>query len=226
MKKIIYAIMMLSMTLSISSADRNSKKDKLRPEQCWQYDVNMFKGWNEEAWAKNKYTSKNEIKPLKKVLIWRKKWTKKQKLLAVVVKTDKRIYRNSFFECHAKQGKLECGGECDSGSFVLDKTMRMREGTVHFTKDGNYGEPVLEMELTQNNKEWIKREVILCPEFVHEGRYVCYDHKSVNTRVRYEGCTRTNVPCGSIRKRHFGHYATEVSAEEAFYRCERSQPNK
>jgi len=201
----------------------NSKKDKQKAEQCWQYDVNMFKGWNEVAWAKNKYISKNEIKPLEQVLIWRKKWTKKQKLLAVVVKTDKRIYRNSFFECHTKEGKLECGGECDSGGFVLDKTMRMKEGTVLFSKDGDYGGPVLEMELTQNNKEWIKRKVILCPEFVHEGRYVCYDHKSVNARVKYEGCMRTNVPCGSIRKRHFGHYATETSAEEAFYRCERSQ---
>ena len=204
----------------------NSKKDKLKPEQCWQYDVNMFKGWNEKAWAKNKYISANEIKPLEEVLIWRKKWTKKQKFLAVVVKTDKRIYRNNFFECHVRKGKLQCGGECDSGGFVLSRTMGMTEGTIQFSKEGGYGGPVLEMELRQKNNVKASRKVVVCPEFVHEGRYVCYDHKSVDSGVRYEGCMRTNVPCGSIRKRHFGHYATEVVAEEAFYRCKRSQPKQ
>jgi len=226
MKKIIYLIMMFSIMVLAREAVMNNEKNSIRPEQCWEYDVNMFKGWNKEAWAKKIYISKNEIKPLEKVLIWRKKWTKEQKLLAVIVKTDKRIYRNNFFECHLKEGKFQCGGECDSGGFVLDKTMHMREGTVLFSKEEGYGGPVLEMELTQNTKEWLKRKVILCPEFVHEGQYVCYDHKSVDTSVRYEGCMRTNVPCGSIRKRHFGHYSTEVSAEEAFYRCEQNQPKQ
>jgi hypothetical protein len=159
-------------------------------------------------------------------LIWRKKWTKERKLLAVVVQTDKRIYRNNFFECHIRNDKLQCGGECDSGGFDLDHAMGMTEGTVLFSKEGGYGGPVLEMELKQKNNVKASRKVVVCPEFVHEGRYVCYDRKIVDTNVKYEGGIRTNVPCGSIRKRHFGHYNTEVAAEDAFYRCERSQPKE
>ena len=71
MKKITYVIMILSMMLAVSVADTNSKKDKLKPEQCWEYDTSMFKGWNNEALSK-KYVSSTEIKPLEKVLIWRK----------------------------------------------------------------------------------------------------------------------------------------------------------
>jgi len=204
----------------------NPKKERLKPEQCWQYDVNMFKGWNEKAWAEKRYISENEIKPLENVLIWRKKWTKEQKFLAVVVKTDKRIYRNNFFDCHAKQDIFECRGEDDSGGFTLDCSMGMTDGTVLFSKEGGYGGPVLEMELREKSHVKASRKVVVCPEFVHEGRYVCYDYKSVDSGVRYEGCMRTNVPCGSIRKRHFGHYTTELLAEEAFYRCQMSRPKK
>jgi hypothetical protein len=225
MKKIIYFMLIFSIMLSAREVVIDNEPNSIRPEQCWEYDVRLFKGWNNNAWESKQYTSSNEIKPLEKVLIWRKKWTEKQKFLAVVVKTDKRIYRNNFFECHPKGDKLQCGGECDSGGFILDRVMDMTNGTVLFSKEEGYEGPVLEMELRQNSKVRASRKVIVCPEFIHEGQYVCYSHKNVNVGdVRYEGCMRSKVPCGSIRKRHFGHYPTEIQAEDAFYRCQQNRP--
>ncbi len=198
------------------------KKEKHHPRVCRSYDPQAFIAYNETAWRSEKYTPNNTLKPITAVQIWKKQWSKKLKIVEVVLKTGKRVLRNPFVYCEEKKGGYVCHGEGDSGTFSFDRKMRLRLNALSFTKETSR-DLVVEADLKQKEHRWLRPKVMQCPEYVYEGRYVCYSKKIITSGITYVGCMRSTVSCGSIRKRHFGHYPTDAQAEDAYYRCRDSR---
>lgn len=198
------------------------KKDKLKPRQCRSYNPQSFIAYNENAWRNEQYTSQNEIKQITEVQIWKKKWTKKLKIIEFVLKTGKHVVRNPFMFCKENDGGYACHGEDDSGSIYFDSSMRLHLESLYFTKETKQ-DSVVEVILKSKNDRWLQPKVMQCPEYVYEGHYVCYSKKIITSNLVYEGCVRSHVSCGSIRKRHFGHYLNDAQAEDAYYRCKQNR---
>ncbi len=58
-----------------------------------------------------------------------------------------------------------------------------------------------------------------------EGLYVCYNNKILTQETSiYKGCKRSETPCNTLGKLHFGKYSSKREAKNALLRCQRSNP--
>ena len=107
-----------------------------------------------------------------------------------------------------------------------DKELRLRLESLSFLTENEMGEPVIELQLKARDKSvWLKGDLVDCPDYALKGLYVCYDkHEGEQKNQQYVGCQRAKKPCGSIGKKHFGHYPDEYTADKALYRCLDSKP--
>lgn len=205
------------------------KTYKAKARTCYQYDVLDLLAWNSWVPVNGKHKTDDEMKPIEEVLIWVKKHQKRasknDKLIALAVKVNGKVYRHNFIECHKKSGMYACSGEDDSGQLQMKNGMQLHLETLDFVVDYS-DEPRAELVLKQREgAKWLKSKKITCPTYVVEGLNVCYDKKTADAGIHYEGCKRSHQSCAKIGKRHFGSYRNDSDAESAYYRCEQSRPN-
>ncbi len=215
-------VLILSLCLSLASAEKSSNRT------CWSYDTGQLLALKNHTFPDEKPDLSSKIDPIESVYIWKKKKiSDAEETIALVTKVSGRIYRHNFIFCRQNGEVKECGGECDSGHFMVDKKMRIKFGQIDFDEEIDGKEPRTILELRGAKEEqWIKSIKVRCPEYVIEGLHVCYDHKKTKESVRYYGCVRSKKSCKSIGKKHFGRYGDDGAAESAFYRCEQNRPNR
>jgi len=196
---------------------------------CYQYDVLELIAWNSWVAPGKNHKAEDEIRPVEAVSIWVKKHPKgapkDDKFISLVAKVKGKIYRHHFIECHQKSDSYACAGECDSGQLQLKNGMQLHLEALSFTVEDTDG-PRAELVLNQREEtKWLKSKKVPCPAYVVEGLNVCYDKKTADAGVHYEGCLRSHQSCAKIGKRHFGSYPNESAAESAYYRCKQNSPN-
>ena len=144
MKKIIQTLIIVAFQIStIYASSTNSKMS------TWQYDADAFIGWND-------LNKKEET--IKEVSIHKINWSKREKKLSIVVKTDKKTYRDDFVFCSEESTYYYCGIEDDGGSIKIDNQGNMNS-YVSFTISSDKG-VVLEFKIKQKNQnKWLSPQI-------------------------------------------------------------------
>ncbi len=181
--------------------------------KCWGYNSSKFMVTDSKA---------KELKPVEWVYLMSLGEIAERKSIALVTKVSGRIFRHNYIDCHKKVDGFTCGGECDSGHFMLNNQMYLKLESISFTDDSSSEGVVLTaMILSKDKNSWFKADAMSCPKDVLEGLHVCYDKRNAK---EYKGCMRSKVSCRSIDKKHFGLYHDEQQTRDAFYRCQSSNP--
>ena len=92
---------------------------------------------------------------LKDIYIQKLSWNKREKKIALVVKTDKKTFRDDYIYCRKKKSYYRCVIEDDGGYILLDKKSNMKM-SVEFAKYVQ-DEPLVALGIAQKNKrKWSK----------------------------------------------------------------------
>ncbi len=127
--------------LSILTAQQHIQKI----ENYWQYDASAFNGWSD--------TQKIKV-AIRNVSIQKKSWNKKEKRVALTVKTDTKTLRDEFIFCQKDKAYYYCSIEDDGGYIKIDKDMNIQL-KVEFSKETEEG-LVSELSVMQKQKNrWI-----------------------------------------------------------------------
>ena len=111
----------------------------------WQYNASEFRGWSD--------SKKTEV-TIRNVTIEKKSWNKKEKRVALIVKTDIKTYRDDFIFCQKDKNYYYCGIEDDGGYIKIGKDMNIQLN-VEFSKETEEG-LVSELSIIQKQKNrWI-----------------------------------------------------------------------
>jgi len=189
---------------------------------CWSYDPASFVAWDRWVPPGAHHDPNHELKPIQELYFWQKKGHKN---LALMLKVHNHIYRHEYlYEYEQTPHMRKYGGECDSAQLQVDGHMNLHLEFVSFEiDDESAGGVTTELELfPRDPKAWLKPHEIPCPSYVVQGRYVCYNKRvELKGKRHYQGCVRSISPCKQMMLKHFGHYESDASAEEAYWRCKR-----
>jgi len=132
----------LFIVLAISFAWGN---DSFATKKYWHYD-------------RSKFVAKSKIYKNVKLLdvaITVEKWDKKEKRVALYVKTFKKIYKDRYIFCESKKNYDYCAIEDDGGYIKLDKDMNIQLD-VEFAKETSEGVESEFVLKQRDKKAWIK----------------------------------------------------------------------
>ena len=122
---------------------------------AWGNDSLATKFWH---YDRSKFVAKSEIYKNIKLLdvaIRVVKWDKKEKRIALFVKTSKKLFKDRYIFCESKKNYEYCAIEDDGGYIKLDKDMNIQVN-VDIAKETSEG---MESELVikqRDIKAWIK----------------------------------------------------------------------
>ncbi len=190
--------------------------------KCWSYDASQLIAWNSWVEPGKKHLPQHEVKPIEWVYMMALGEVAERKDITLVAKVADRIYRHNYIGCNKKEYGFACGGECDSGKLQLNKQMHLHLEWLDFVKEVRYKGPEVELVLkSKDEKIWLKANTVVCPVYVFEGPYICYDERKGK---KYQGCMRASKECKSIGKKHFSRYSDEQATRDALWRCQSSKP--